>query len=351
MATPLRRFAKTYSDVLTIGIPRSLLYYRYGTLWRSFFEAIGRKAVVSRETDRLLLETGERLSIDECCLASKIYLGHVESLRGACDAVFVPCYASGNPRSGFCTKFQSAPDLVANTFRDTDLRLMTLLVEDASNPHKTRGAFLKLAEQMDVPAATARRAWKLAERAQNARNAERAAAQEKTLRLLEEYRNVVAQDPSGSEKEPLAILLAAHPYIAHDRYLCGTVVDALEGMGATVLYADETRHDRAFHASLDFSETMPWAPNREIIGSILMLQKHLDGIVLVSAFPCGPDSMTDDAVMRCVHGTPILNLMIDAQSGTAGIETRLESFVDIIRFHQGKQREAGRRRKGAEHEG
>ena len=74
--------------------------------------------------------------------------------------------------------------------------------------------------------------------------------------------------------------------------------------------------------------------NRELIGSILLLKDRIDGIVLVSAFPCGPDSMTDDAIMRCIHGMPILNLMIDAQSGTAGVETRIESFVDILRFHQ-----------------
>ena len=35
--------------------------------------------------------------------------------------------------------------------------------------------------------------------------------------------------------------------------------------------------------------------------------------------------MTDDAIMRCIQGTPILNLMIDAQSGTAGVETRVEA--------------------------
>ncbi len=65
-----------------------------------------------------------------------------------------------------------------------------------------------------------------------------------------------------------------------------------------------------------------------------MLRDKIDGIVLVSAFPCGPDSMTDDAIMRCIEGVPILNLMIDAQSGTAGVQTRIESFVDILRFQQ-----------------
>lgn len=44
--------------------------------------------------------------------------------------------------------------------------------------------------------------------------------------------------------------------------------------------------------------------------------------------------MTDDAIMRCIQGVPILNLMIDAQTGTAGIQTRLESFIDILQFQR-----------------
>ena len=68
--------------------------------------------------------------------------------------------------------------------------------------------------------------------------------------------------------------------------------------------------------------------------SILDLYDQIDGIVLVSAFPCGTDSMTNDALMRCIKGKPILSLTVDAQSGTAGLETRLESFVDILRYQQ-----------------
>ena len=32
----------------------------------------------------------------------------------------------------------------------------------------------------------------------------------------------------------------------------------------------------------------------------------------------------------------LLNLVLDGQSGTAGVETRLESFIDIIRFKEGQ---------------
>ena len=62
----------------------------------------------------------------------------------------------------------------------------------------------------------------------------------------------------------------------------------------------------------------------------------MDGIILLSAFPCGPDSMVNELIARRVKRVPMLNLVLDSQSGTAGIETRLESFIDIIRFKGGQ---------------
>lgn len=79
---------------------------------------------------------------------------------------------------------------------------------------------------------------------------------------------------------------------------------------------------------------MPWLVSRELIGATMMLHDRIDGIVLVSSFPCGPDSMTNDAILRCVQGKPILNLTIDGQTGAAGLETRIESFVDILRYQK-----------------
>ena len=136
------------------------------------------------------------------------------------------------------------------------------------------------------------------------------------------------------EDAPLAILLAAHPYLAHDAFMGGALTDLLESMNAVVLFADEADRERSLQASFDFSDTLPWIVNREIIGAITQLHHRVDGIVLVSAFPCGPDSMTDDAIVRCIQGKPVLNLTIDAQSGTAGLETRVESFIDILRYQK-----------------
>ena len=147
------------ADVQRVGIPRALLYYRYGTLWETFFGELGREVVLSRPTDRALMEAGEALSVDECCLASKTYLGHAESLLDSCDALFVPSMGNLGRRKGFCTKFQALPDLVANTFRDRGVRVASCLADAVEGRSSLRDAFLELGGCFGASPHEAKRSW------------------------------------------------------------------------------------------------------------------------------------------------------------------------------------------------
>ena len=147
-----------YANVASVGLPRALLYYRYAALWQTFFAEIGRTTVVSRPTDRDILTRGDALSIDECCLASKAYLGHVDDLIGRCDALFVPSLANVGRRCGFCTKFQALPDLVANTFRGRDVRIASCLVDEVGEKSGMQDAFLSLGARFGVGARDAKHA-------------------------------------------------------------------------------------------------------------------------------------------------------------------------------------------------
>ena len=61
---------------IKIGIPRAFLYYRYGVLWKNFFESLGCNVILSPETNKEILDLGVNNTIDECCLSYKIYIGH-----------------------------------------------------------------------------------------------------------------------------------------------------------------------------------------------------------------------------------------------------------------------------------
>ena len=257
---------------------------------------------------------------------------------GPGDAVFVPAFASENPRCGFCTKHQSLPDMVRNTFRDRmdaeGCQVLSLFVHDVTKHKGTRDAYVDLAVGLGASPHEARKAYGRAMRAQKRFDEGKAKAQAESLALIGQYRKLAAKDPSGAEAAavPVPILVVAHPYVSHDAFVAGDVLRGIEEAGGFPLFADQADHDRAYRRSFDFSDTLPWEVNRELVGAILDLQDEVAGIVVLTAFPCGPDSLFADALVRDIAGIPVLRLVLDAQSGSAGVQTRIESFMDILKY-------------------
>ena len=73
-----------------------------------------------------------------------------------------------------------------------------------------------------------------------------------------------------------------------------------------------------------------WKYNKNLLNGIMEYSDKVKGIIFISTFPCGPDAMVNDLVIRKIKNKPILNLVIDEQDASAGLYTRLESFVDIL---------------------
>ena len=152
-------------------------------------------------------------------------------------------------------------------------------------------------------------------------------------RKAEEAR-LKAQEPLYRAKG-LKILVAGHGYILDDPYVGKVITDVLKQSGVIPIRADIVDRTAALKASPKLSPTCKWEFSRELVGSIVLHRNQVDGIILLSAFPCGPDAMVNEILVRRLKDIPVLNMVLDGQSGTAGVETRLESFVDIIRFKEG----------------
>lgn len=304
---------------ICIGIPRALLYYRYGHMWEAFFNALDCEVMLSPKTDKSILDAGIRYSVDETCLSSKLFLGHTEYLIDKCDYIFIPRIANFGRDKIFCTKFSALPDMAKNTFRDRQIKILTCNI-DLRMGCGEASAFMGIGKKLGKNKAVTFRAYQLAKRAEER-------SEEAKEKLAEELLN----------KDGLKILLVAHSYIAEDAYVGKQITDMLNHMGVCVIPAEILRRDRAAKAGSELSPTLPWICNRELAGAVWEYKDIIDGIILMSAFPCGPDSMVNDIIIRRIKGIPTLNLTVDAQDATAGLETRLESFVDILHFREGER--------------
>lgn len=301
----------------TIGIPRGMLYYRYETLWKTFFTKLGVNIRVSDPTTHRIAEQGMSITIDEACLSLKLYLGHVSELIGNCDTIFIPRISNFGRNRDMCPRFHALYDLAKNIFRGSGQKFLTCNIDVLGGESELK-AFLSLGHSLGRPVKSTLSAYK--------------AAKTEDQRV---WKSKLKEQKSLLDQSGLKILIAGHDYLIRDAYIGKPITDFLKQNGVLFVEAGIVDREAALKRSTELSPTCRWEFSREIVGSIAMYKDRIDGIIFLSAFPCGPDAMVNELMLRRIDGLPMLNLVMDGQNGTAGTETRLESFLDIIRFKRG----------------
>ena len=67
-----------------------------------------------------------------------------------------------------------------------------------------------------------------------------------------------------------------------------------------------------------------------MIGSLYYLKHQIDGVIYISTYPCGVDSLVNNLAIFKNKEIPTINLLIDENITDLSLETKLESFIDII---------------------
>ena len=81
---------------------------------------------------------------------------------------------------------------------------------------------------------------------------------------------------------------------------------------------------------------MFWNYGRRAVGAVTYLLKetNIHGIIFLSSFGCGIDSFVSDIIQRYVKTTniPYVKLTLDEHAAEAGLNTRLEAFMDVVNW-------------------
>lgn len=294
---------------ITIGIPKALLYYKYSELWTSFFEELGCEIIVSPNTSKKILEDGIKFSLDESCMAMKIYMGHVYYLIDKCDYILVPRLKCIKKHEKLCTNFSALYDLVNNIF---DKKLINYNV-DVEHKEDELYAFVTMGLSLGFSYRKIVSAYHI--------------AKEKEKMLKE--REISKQKSIIASSNKIKILLAGHPYNLHDEFIGKQIERVLEKNNIEIIYSDKYDTKYLEQEVKKISPKNYWTYNKEIIGAISHYQELVDGIILITSFPCGPDSLSNEMILRNVK-IPITNLIIDEANSDTGLLTRIESFIDIL---------------------
>ncbi len=295
---------------MTIGLPKALLYYRYQYLWSTFFSELGCKVVTSPDTCQTMLTEGIAQSVSESCLPVKLFMGHVASLRGRCDRILVPRFETLEKNEEFCVRFRGLPDIVRNSFPDVSLIGYNL---QGHKRDSQRNGFLQMGKSLGKSTAQTLRAYHCAVQEQQ----------------RQDHLSMEKQRQLFSACAP-KILLVSQPYMIHDAYVGEPLLRILREQGGIPIFADRCDRQACCARSKSVSADLYWTMNKEIVGAIPLIKHDVDGVLLVTAFPCGTDSLVNELVLRRQRDLPIAQIVLDEQQGEAGLQTRMECFMDIL---------------------
>ncbi len=295
---------------IKVGIPRAFLYYRHHTLWQNFFKNLDCEVIISPDTNKDIINIGKQYSIDESCLSSKIYMGHVAYLLDKCDYILVPRISDYGKSEKVCVKFNGLYDVVKNTFPNA--HILDYNIEQTTH-HQELTEFIKLGHLLNKHTPQIISAYRKAKKEERKQN-----------QIAMQKQNQILTSPN------LKILIVSHPYNIYDKYIGYPITKFLNDNHIDIIYADKLDKKIAIKYSKQLSDTLYWTYSKELIGAINYYKDHLDGIIFLTAFPCGPDSLVNELLIRKIKDIPITNLLVDESNAEAGLQTRLESFIDII---------------------
>jgi len=337
----LKDAIKSYRDDqksnIKVGIPRALHFYRFFPFWKKLLEELGVELILSPNTNKKIVEEGAFQGFGELCLPVKVYYGHVLYLmreHPELDYIFVPRYVSERVEGYFCPKFLGLPDVI-RTLPNIP-KILTFTVNVKENPIST--SVISLAKILGKGQSAALQAYDKAKKyhKQYLEFLRAGAPVGYTLKLVEKgipFKILKKKSPKN-----IKFLLLGHGYNIFDTFVNLDFQKKLIKHGVDVITI-ENLPELLFKKPVIINKLFRpyWLHEDEILSAIryflIQGRKEIDGVIFLISFACGPDSLIAELIMRDmkVVGLPFLQIIMDEHTGEAGLLTRIESFVEMIK--------------------
>ncbi len=332
--------------MIRIGIPRALLYYQYYPAWKTFFEELGTEVVVSPPTTRAMLEEGSARVVADTCLPVKAFLGHVLSLVGKCDWVFIPAIRSVQNRVYNCSKFLGLPDMTKAVIPESP-PILEIEIDINKGKSELYQAIYKLGRHFTFSPFKVRRAglaaWRVYRDYRELMSRQGLTPPDAIARISDTNGEELKAASRYSASTREAIALIGHPYLLYDEYINHRLIQRLEQAGNKVLTPEMVSARELESAVNRLIGGAYWTYEEEVVGAGgYYLQSGVNGVIGIMAFGCGPDSLMMDTVRRQsarLRAAPFMCLTLDEHTAEAGVVTRLEAFTDMIRRRKRKKTE------------
>lgn len=335
---------------------------------------LGVSVVVPPPVSKETLEIGTKYSPETVCLPFKIGIGNfIQAVNQGADTV-ITCGGVGPCRLGYYAEVQKS------IMRELGYKTEFLVVEPSISSvwqnlkrltadrswRQTAEAFhlagIKLTALDELERSVCylrprelRAGQADTVRDQTIRELDLAGTVAAVKKITEEYRAALAGVQTDQDAKPLRVGLVGEIYVMLEPYVNQDLLRRMGRLGVevqpTMLLGDYFRTHvlRNRKAVQCAAETVVKAVRylahpvgghgiKSIGHTVAMGEEHYDGVIHVFPFTCMPEVIARNILPKVSRevGIPVLSLAFDEQSGEAGIETRLEAFVDLLLYRRSR---------------
>ena len=310
----------------TIGINRSLLVHTLFPLYYNFFHQLGLQVVLPGSLNAAGHPLSAAVVKKDSAFCYPVNLAHEyfkELLRIDPDYLFLPHVkgmpvVNGIPISLACPIVQGESYYLRTTFKiPRPERILAPVLDFSQGYDKLPEAFVEIGAQLGCDRQRSLAAYRYAAGIQESFGEQCKAAGEQFLESLEQT----------GEK---AVVLFGRPYNALVQDGNMGIPEKLASRGYKVIPYDFLPLEGEAP-----QQKMYWSMGQMILKAAKLVSRHpqLFG-VFVTNFSCGPDSFVVGYFRDIMGSKPSLTLELDSHTADAGIDTRIDAFIDVIRNYQ-----------------
>ncbi|MGD8343794.1 MAG: acyl-CoA dehydratase activase, partial [Desulfobacterales bacterium] len=316
----------------TIGFNRSFLVNTYYPLYSNFFAELGYAVLLPPEPSQEGIDQRNAPFCYPAELAHGFFYSLIES-RVPPDFIFLPHFkavpgeseSDGDPHSQVCPLVQGETFYLKTTFRKklkqlaaTGTQLLTPLIDLSGGITDARRPLIATARQMGIRRKEAEAAFETALRRQLDCMAEMQAIGQSALAELE------------ADPEKFAVVIFSRPYNGYADEAHMGIPHKFASRGIPVIPLDFLKFNQERS-----KRHMYWGMGKLMMKAGRLVKRHpqLFGTYITN-FSCGPDSFVVGYFREIMGRKPSLTLELDSHTADAGLETRVEAFLDIVQAYR-----------------
>ena len=306
----------------TIGISKSFLTNSLYPLYYNFFTELGFKVILGDEPKSSGIDKKEAAFCYPVELAHGFFKDLIDKRP---DYIFMPHVSEIEvPGESFykktCVLLQSEYYYLKASFKDEvgDVKFLSPVLNFSNGYDTAESEFVDMAVELGKSKKAAKEAYKY--------------ACSRLFDMFAEFKNAgkAALQKLAEDKNGFGIILFGRAYNSFSKEANLGIPQKFTSRGVTIIPYDFLPYDE-----MDSYTHMYWGTGHQIVKAARYVKDN-DNLyaAYITNFSCGPDSFLIGYFRNIMGEKPSLTLELDSHSADAGINTRIEAALDIIKSYR-----------------